>query len=526
MKKERVLKIVLFIAAVCLMAALLVSCGMTSTGTTNKKKDANSGSEITEEKIALTDAVKNYDDKDVKRSNIEANGALEIYFANGNNGEYKKSKVGTRLKLTRMENEDKYYAKAMLLPGDVSDEVVGLLTTVKDYCEGNTGLIGRLSYETLSDDKKEKLKAFAPYLTYVQAFLQGKITLNAEAGYEDDSLNVKAAYKYNKTNTEVEQDELWCAADVGTLAGVIPGATEEKLTSLFIDPLLKLAVLSNGTDSASDRVSTTGEAKYEIKPDITTEKDAINDVMSSLFEILDVEANETLVNMLFQKIGKWVTVESDSKIDITVDKDKMPDWMLYNVKVVFNLPVREFKETIVELKKYGLSDDAASLINTMITAINLYICGANGEPEKVGFAIDLSVREEYLYAGKDTIISSDKGDLYISADEDETDRVELDKMFRSLSAEQVGQFISKIEEMLNTDNAEEIGNAINEKVKDVTGISLYELGKATADVLREYLKNDETLKETVESIIEKIVKGEIKLTVKADEEQGSDGEEE
>ena len=526
MKKERVLKIFLFIAAVCLMAALLVSCGMTSTGTTNKKKDANSGSETTEEKIALTDAVKNYDNKDVKRSNIEANGALEIYFANGNNGEYKTSKVGTRLKLTRMENEDKYYAKAMLLPGDVSDEVVGLLTTVKDYCEGNTGLIGRLSYETLSDDKKEKLKAFAPYLTYVQAFLQGKITLNAEAGYEDDSLNVKAAYKYNKTNTEVEQDELWCAADAETLAGVIPGATEEKLTSLFIDPLLKLAVLSNGTDSASDRVSTTGEAKYSIAPNITTEKDAIVDVMSVLFDVLNVEVNETLVNKLLQKIGQWVTVENGSKIDITVGEDKMPDWMSYNVKVIFNLPVREFKETIVEMKEYGLTDDAASMINTLITAINLYVCGANGEPEKVGFAIDLRVREEYLYAGKDCTISSDKNDLYISAEEDEEDRVELGELFKTLNAEQVEEFVTKVKTMLESDAAEEIGNAIREKIGANGETTLYELGKATAGVLREDMKNDETLKETVESIIEKIVKGEIKLTVKAEEEQGSDGEEE
>lgn len=529
MKKSKLGKILLFVAVLCLTVSLLVSCNMLNSGSTDntKKEQQTSGGETTEEKISLADATKNYDDAEQKRADVKADASIELYYVQG--GEGKTGKMGVEVDLTRMEKDGKIYDEIRLAPGQVTPAVIGMLTTVVNFCEGKTETLpleARAAYAVLKADLKEKMKDLAPYLLYVQSFLNGEITCKAEAGYESEDINLKAEYRNSKKNGGGEGGSLWCAASADSVSYFLPGElTDAKIRSFLTDPLLKLIAFSGGTDEASDRVTKTGEAKYTIKPRINTEKDAIKQLLGDLFDLLNVNVSESLVNELFVKIGNWVTVENESTFNVTVDKDKMPSKTDYKLKVTADIPVDEFKKTVIGLKEYGLPDDVATMINTIVSAMNKYVgfCGAHPDTDpdykdKIGFSFVMNVDETYKYAAKDCDVSAKDEDLFKAADTDEEGRLELDAFVKKLSVDEVSAFVEKAVELIGSENGEEISVAIRERAAEKEDVAPYDLAVIIVDVLKEYAKTDETLEGAVGRIVEKILSGELKVEASAESE--------
>lgn len=483
--------IVFIVSAMCLCACEIMS----GNGTVNNNNQSNDKkSDPSVNTIQLNEALDNYDKETTKKSDIETSAKVVVHaFKNNFHHEYG---VGIDAALTRIIDENKTYIDCEVFPSEDNFEFIGALAMIKEFFKfENNPFLG------VSEENKEAnslVDEICNVIDYIAAFLVGKIDLNAQFGAYDGNYNLKAEYEFDKGEGNVEKNDFWYGADDDTLSsyfGVSPQS------DFIINSYLMTSVFgglgSNKNlykEDLSDKKTYKGESQRDI---IFDERKTAAFFAEEVIELLKIFGNNDAaeqvkcINKYKDSFISWITVEN-AEVKADFHNNTLPEKINTGISIKVNIPSEELRKMITDFSEHGIiSKVTAILINFSIR--NLGLCGLNGEKEYLGIELNANVEEKFAYGEDECDLSLKDGDLFLSLERENPDRVILKEVIEEAIFD-VDVYLASLIESLPKDLPKEIIDTVKSGIeKALTEIDVADINKKTVnDIAVKILKDINT----------------------------------
>ena len=446
------------------MFTCMTACDNLLANVTGGTQD-NSGSkgETKTAKVEFSEAAENFEKQNVKRTDIELKLKSELFISTEkqqNLGLKDSYDIGSTLFLTRVQNEEKHYMSAELKLSDTDTEVSGLIDVIINSADTFAPYLGK--------NGKEAAAVLVRYLTSIHHYLTGQVDLSAELGMQNGVYNLKARYNDKEAK---DKNDVWFVADDTALIAWLNNATKLEVTSNQLNSYMMKTVFSGLTkkyydkDSANKYVDKKGLSEYNIK--VKTDEIITSSLYSGLLDLVGVNDKSTIIGKYsdyFSSIQNWFSLDiSDVKATV---KNSFPMNVQTCVTLDLNINVKEVRSIIDKLNEDGVIDKAsAKTAKSIFTIINGYLCGTNGDADKIGVRLQADLNEDFVTdPAKCKLSGAEYGDYFLGLNAEAEGRMDL-RNFVAGIVENVDKYV---DDYLKThgDNYKEELAAIRQKIMD------------------------------------------------------------
>ncbi len=444
------------------------------------------------EKINFDQAVKNYENETVKRTDISVilNGTV---FVNKDAALLKlfnakdQYSIGSTINIVRTQEKNKLYLTSDLTASNTDNEVGTLVSLINS--------------ET----------------AYLQHYLSGQIELGAELGIQNGTYNLKAHFNDKEAK---KAESIWLVANDSSLSAWLNNNSQLEITENKLNSYLMKTIFSQldkesvfwGKDDATKYVDKNGHASYDIS--LKEAKGIVSAFLSSgLLDIIGVTDKSGTIERykdFFSDINNWFTVEAEHvNADIS---NNLPQKITTGFTIDLNIKAEKIRQLIKKLQDDEIIDESTATISTsLINAIALCLRGTNKQENTIGLKLHVDFEEVFSYdSAKCNLHDDAHRDFFIGPDEDVEGRMNL--------ADYVAGIISNVDEYLEkvlatlkehyADNIDEIRERIIQKKNEIAEadgqVTVAKLRAAIESILEDYTPTDDaqngaktSLKETI-----------------------------
>ena len=298
------------------------------------------------EKINFDQAVKNYENETVKRTDISIILSGTV-FVNTEATILKLIKakeqysIGSTINIIRAQEKDKLYLKCNLSDSNTDNEVGSLL--------------GFISPET----------------TYLQHYLAGQVDLGAELGIQNGTYNLKAYFDDKESK---KAGDVWLVANDDSLSAWLNNNSQLEITENKLNSYLMKTIFTQldkesifwGKDNATKYVDKNGHASYDIS--LKEAKGIVSSVLSSgLLDIIGVTDKSGTIERyedFFSDVKNWFTVEAEHvNADIS---NKLPQQITTGLVIDLNIKAEKIRQLIKNLQEDGIIEESSATIANRI----------------------------------------------------------------------------------------------------------------------------------------------------------------
>lgn len=398
-------KVSLLLLAIMLLMSL-ASCDLFSSGTKDPTIDEK---KVTKPEFSV--ALENYKTLDAKYSEFDGKVVLTVYGkVNENTGTAKTFSAGQHILLKRIQNGDKIYIDGELGSCDLSDNMVALLTLVKQNIGSLIPPETKATVDTALGylDGTRYAKFLLGYDNSTSSYnFKGRLTNKAtqdEIFYATNNEYIQSELQKKSINTDIHlNDYLMFSTFVNfsNEGGWISGDA----ASNFFDAA---SAISNYQMSASN------EKIYKYVLDL------VENFVGSL-DVTKYASDIAKYNDCIDIIKKWITI-GESSVTASVNKDNLPVRMQTATRVNINIDMAQLSEVIYTICSNDATAkkimDAVDLVRNLST-----LRGTNNETNTIGISLDLSFDETFKYDEESVSLKNADADLFIDAKTERNDRV-------------------------------------------------------------------------------------------------------
>ena len=491
MKKS--LAIICLIVALLCMTSVFTSCDLLTQATDTAKKKAQDPTGVT--KIELSEAVKNYDEKDVKKSEIKLKLKGTVYtqpdppLQDTKIALQESYNIGSTLFIDRTQNEKMSFFETRAIVSDTDEAVMGMIDGI---------LKSDFSALKLVKNGEQIAEQLRTYLTSIHHYVTGDIKVGAEMGAKDGVYNFKAHYA---DDIAKEEAGVWAATDLEALNTWLNNTAQIEVSNDAFSSFLMKSVFTGfnkkdttlyGKEAADKHVDKNGKSEYDIS--VKTEAlvaSSIFDTLIELFGINDKDALMTQYTKYAATISSWFSVKADN-VCAEVEGN-LPKKISTKCSISLNIQMDEMRELVRGLKADGVIDQTAS--NTaliLLNYVNLYLCGTEGQSDCIGLKLAFDFTENFLYDEKDCKLSDNShADYFIGLDEKPENRIDLRNYVAGI-LDNVDKYVADYIASLSPEYAEQLEDIraeIAEKVQQLKETSEGITVAQIKEIINEVLKN-------------------------------------